>query len=1282
MDPRGFPLALAYACPENTDAGGAAEGARVTLAWSNRRETFGEQTVSMKDVDAGDYLHRFGSPAISTKREQARFADILKAQCAALPLRLTPALSGWGLTPAGAPRYVLEDRESWWRLDDAGQLALDGAKPAPDLPTLEDAAFLANAWTDWSPDGRGLAALAFTIRGLFASLQRVGSSMVLTGETGSGKTTVGRFCLGVLGAVPAHARPTLTFTASAAAMKAKRAWRNDLPSVFDDFHKLAGEGSAARLWDAMDAILRAVADGDEWNARGTRTGGLREPVYLKGADIFTGELIEGFLTSAERRMVWIGYTDDRNSDDLYAAWDTLQGIWERIGHAVIRQALPVYAQAGETPGEKLRAWLDRLDSAWEAAIFDTLAAAMPAAPQKFTRSIAKSWAPILSGAAIADQAVGAAEGDGPFVESLRPVLARLALRQLERLTAGAGTAEFDADFFRLCLTPDNLLADAETGAPFTSTESADAPWLMPIGYQWAAAFGGGFTPSGRHFTGWRHRSRGEDWILPDAFLLAAQRRARALGLAFPFTAQTLPGHLARIGFLLPGDDGRHTATVRTPAGKARALRIPIEAAEPLPAEAGENPEPGAIARSGLSPLSPLVPAAFSRAGTEKPALNQSPVGVVPAVPALKRKSSRETPTAGHARENIKEIATEAPERPTEPVSAGQVQAHREPAKRPPAATGGAARRQRVQTTAVIVLDREGAAISYGGATTATEPHHAATDPSRVKKARGAKKGEALAALLEWAKAKGAEQIVITRSWAQAASLPAEDQIGAEGVAHAWAELPAKSRWALRQPGLLRWSTWATPAGGGRTIEILLACYDPRITLGEETAGDLAASLALFREATAGRGRGGFSYRQGPGRTFLNTWQLLARDPGALDISQDLAPADFPPPAHAVPEPAADLGWMRPPTLAERDATTCVVIDANSQYLRAMAGLVVGLGAPGHYDPAPEFDRRRFGYWRLSWAAPAWPATLPAAGWPLAAGADGWLTTETVALLADQRRGDLAISEAWLWEHSGRALDRLQERLRAGLYRLKADADAGVIGAAGALQLLKAVYKSGVGSWSIRENRPLERPEPAHRPHFRHAIIARSTALLLRDLATKTGGAHPVAIATDALAFLTDKPVPDFLAGLALQIGPKLGQYTLERAFPAAAMLAALDDLEAARASFDAKRLGLARAAVFRLITGKGDALMARKPAKTPIRRSRAVWPGSARRPSCPARAPMSAAPIRAPCAPSNAPRPPARSTPGPGGLCRPGQAARSARRPSASRPRSGRFANPPSPFAA
>jgi hypothetical protein len=86
---------------------------------------------------------------------------------------------------------------------------------------------------------------------------------------------------------------------------------------------------------------------------------------------------------------------------------------------------------------------------------------------------------------------------------------------------------------------------------------------------------------------------------------------------------------------------------------------------------------------------------------------------------------------------------------------------------------------------------------------------------------------------------------------------------------------------------------------------------------------------------------------------------------------------------------------------------------------------------------------------------------------------------------------------------------------------------------------------------------------------------------------KAGGAHPVAIATDGLAFLTDKEPTAFVAGLGLPIGTRLGQYEVERSFPASAMLDALDALR--DAGKDAKRLSEARGAVLGLITGKDKA---------------------------------------------------------------------------------------------
>jgi hypothetical protein len=264
--------------------------------------------------------------------------------------------------------------------------------------------------------------------------------------------------------------------------------------------------------------------------------------------------------------------------------------------------------------------------------------------------------------------------------------------------------------------------------------------------------------------------------------------------------------------------------------------------------------------------------------------------------------------------------------------------------------------------------------------------------------------------------------------------------------------------------------------------------------------------------------------------------------------------------------------------------SCIVVDGNSQYLRAMASMVCGVGLPEQVE-RPTFDKRLPGYWLVSYRmADDWPATLPFPGWPLAPGLEGWLMTETVAFLIEIG-ATVEIKEAWLWR-GGRALDRLQERLRDGLYFLKAEKAKGTPGAAGALSAIKFAYKQGVGRWSRQADRQLTTPEPNFRPHWRHAVIARSTASLLRDLRTKTG-VHPVAITVDGFAFLSDEDNPEaFTASLGLPIGTRLGQYDVKRFFDARPIIEALDVVHDPATSKNPKQLSAARAAVASLITGK------------------------------------------------------------------------------------------------
>jgi hypothetical protein len=1101
----GYPIPTAYAAPEAADEGMADSAARVTLIWSTRPQ-FGQHTFTMRDIAAGQFLHVFGSPPFSSRRDLAFIVDVLCAQLGGLSLKRTPSFPGWSISPNQEERFVRDDLETF-TLPDIQPLLKSKLPAAP--PTLDDAAYLVNALSAWAADGRGVACLGLAVRGAFASVRSVGTSLVLTGPTGSGKTTAARFTLGMFGAVKANAPPTVNFEASAAAMRATIGRRYDHPTVVDDFHKAAVAGAGAKTADHLDAMFRAIADGGPWSARGTRDGRLRDPVYLKAGYIFTGEELPDLLASAERRIAWIPFDDGAyDNDGLYAQWDALQAVWERIGHQVILWGLPLFAQ----PDDKLAALIEAIDLRWEQAIYAALCEARPNAARKFARSIASNWAAIMTGGEIADRAIGAAEGDGPFIETLRVTLVGFAIGQLDRLTAGTGVGAFDSAFIKPSLDG-ALLLRAETDKPFVSDDPADASWLLSIGYQWNTVEKC-WTLSSRTFAGWRNLDRGEDWILPDVLFEAARKRARSLGLAFPFTLQTFPAHLAAIGYTLPGDPGRHTRVTRIKArGLTRVLRVPIlddEDGEAAPAAPGASPALPALPRV---PAAPAVPSMQIGSGYKITEPDQSDNGNVPAVTAVPA-----TTRAGEARARAR-------------VGRGA---------------------QRAEKPAAIV-DAEGLVIAESSGDF-PEP---APDCLLLGKIRRKKdKPACMAQILDWARGRGVGRLVFAAAWADAAG------IGPGGS--------AGGKWTLAGAGR---SQRASYENGGAAIEV----YFPDGKVGAADAVTIAAAVTRFREVTGqAGGRRGFQYRGGV-QTFWQMADALARDGRGAGLDQTIAPGAFPAPAHAPPEPAADLGFIRAPTEAERAATHCVVIDANSQYLRAMGGHRFGVGDPQHLA-APAFDPKAPGYWKATWRAPAWPATLPPPGWPLAEGKAGWLMTETVQLLAEAG-AQIDIDEAWLWE-AGPALSAVQTRLRDALYALKLQALDGANGAVEAIDMVKRCYKEGVGSMSRREDRTLTVPHPHHRPHWRHAIIARSTALILRDL--WRAKAHPVAIAVDGLAFLTSEPPEAFLAGLGLKIGERLGQYSRDHVRPAEAMLAALDAWEAAGGS---ARKNPAAAGVIGLITG-------------------------------------------------------------------------------------------------
>jgi hypothetical protein len=253
-------------------------------------------------------------------------------------------------------------------------------------------------------------------------------------------------------------------------------------------------------------------------------------------------------------------------------------------------------------------------------------------------------------------------------------------------------------------------------------------------------------------------------------------------------------------------------------------------------------------------------------------------------------------------------------------------------------------------------------------------------------------------------------------------------------------------------------------------------------------------------------------------------------------------------------------WSRELDPGERSLRWCLLIDKHSSYLGACSSLELGIGHPWRFD-RPTFDGRTPGYWRIDGEASPWPIDkLPD---PLGrdhararAQLERWVCTPTLEL-ALQLGIELEIREAWLWPKHGRLLrpfyDRCR-RARIALEELLANqpSERRRVAAVGALDALKKVYKALLGGYlaSKREQRRSPR-RPWYRPDWRHAVIAKARANLLRNV--QTWAAHGVvlgAIYNDGVYVLSDQLAPPS----AVRLDGTLGGYSIKGSWPTERMI--------------------------------------------------------------------------------------------------------------------------------
>lgn len=234
--------------------------------------------------------------------------------------------------------------------------------------------------------------------------------------------------------------------------------------------------------------------------------------------------------------------------------------------------------------------------------------------------------------------------------------------------------------------------------------------------------------------------------------------------------------------------------------------------------------------------------------------------------------------------------------------------------------------------------------------------------------------------------------------------------------------------------------------------------------------------------------------------------------------------DFEPPA----------GWSRIPDTDDLDgATALVTIDQRAAYLASAGMLPFGYGRVRNLTgadaaAAAATDKPPFGIWRVTLPAAgqyALPAKLPL---PHPAMLDDqpvqtWITTVSLdglcAPIADGGMGldldDLDITEAWVYEEQGRALDKWAKVLR------EARAVAVDTNDAAMKRFLGACYKGYVGRMVNPDMWTATRMQHHHQPLWRAAIMAhcrwRGRRVAMR-IARETGR-WPIRTMTDSWVYL-------------------------------------------------------------------------------------------------------------------------------------------------------------------
>ncbi|MER7659805.1 DUF927 domain-containing protein [Streptomyces albidoflavus] len=403
------------------------------------------------------------------------------------------------------------------------------------------------------------------------------------------------------------------------------------------------------------------------------------------------------------------------------------------------------------------------------------------------------------------------------------------------------------------------------------------------------------------------------------------------------------------------------------------------------------------------------------------------------------------------------------------------------------------------------------------------------------------------------------------------------------VAHPWAT-PTEGGPVTEMRSEAALSSWMTLVlADGKRLSVSVPAWEDRIKKarstrlgglgGPETPDVLLDALMVWTLSTR-HGRDAspdvHPYYGGPNKTGEDFAGGLTRP----DVASEAIRRRMVPPADPAHEDCVNWAmvpqiWERPLsefTPEQRAAAWIQEYDKTAAWLPAYSNVQLGVGEPTHRtDGTITYDKRFAGYWRLAEI----PGTVALPGLPplvFKEAQEGgyWVATPSMDLLKWLwPNWEPQILEAWVWEHSKRALEGFYRKVKDSRVYIVAAAEAGRPGAKFAKQINGAVYQSFRGYLGRSKGPRLDHAtgEPYAkdiywRPDWAFMLLSHATANMYRNLVdfAREEGVTPLYVNVDAAGFASDQADPELAKPDGMRLGSQGGQWTAENTVPMADFL--------------------------------------------------------------------------------------------------------------------------------